>query len=148
MSACRAGGARPACYLLADLAALPRAAVVVEDRYSAVFRLDRVRPGVVADGLAEAQVRFPSVPILFCETRPLAEEWTYRFLGAALDELSMHHQADLLAGDLRPAGELPVAEPTSSDVRAWAIDAGLSVPARGRLRPEVWEAYRSSLRPD
>jgi len=24
------------------------------------------------------------VPIVFCETRPLAEEWTYRFLGAAL----------------------------------------------------------------
>jgi hypothetical protein len=24
------------------------------------------------------------VPIHFAETRPLAEEWTYRFLGAAL----------------------------------------------------------------
>ncbi len=57
-------------YLLADLAALPRAAVVVEDRYSSVFRLDHVRPAVVADGLTEAQVRFPSVPIVFCETRP------------------------------------------------------------------------------
>jgi hypothetical protein len=28
-------------YALAELAALPRAAVVVEDRYSAVFKLDR-----------------------------------------------------------------------------------------------------------
>ena len=74
-------------YLLADLASLPRAALVVEDRYSAVFKLDRVRPAVVAEGLAEAQVRFPSVPIVFAETRPLAQEWTYRFLGAALD----HH---------------------------------------------------------
>ena len=46
-------------YLLADLAALPRAAVVVEDRWSSVFKLDRVRPTVVAEGLAEAQVRFP-----------------------------------------------------------------------------------------
>src|SRR5690606_35593719 len=45
-------------YLLADRAALPRAAVVVEDLWSAVFKLDRVRPAVVADGLAEAQVRF------------------------------------------------------------------------------------------
>ena len=34
--------------------------------------------------LAEAQVRFPTVPIVFCENRSLAQEWTYRFLGAAL----------------------------------------------------------------
>lgn len=41
-------------------------------------------PAVVANGLAEMQVHFPTVPIMFCETRQLAEEWTYRFLGAAL----------------------------------------------------------------
>ena len=49
-------------YLLADLAAVPRAALVVEDRWSSVFKLERVRPAVVADGLAEAQVRFPDRP--------------------------------------------------------------------------------------
>ncbi|MGV0800579.1 ERCC4 domain-containing protein, partial [Mycolicibacterium elephantis] len=70
-------------YQVADLAALPRAAVVVEDRYSQVFKLDWVRPAVVTDGLAELQVRWPNVPIVFCETRQLAEEWTYRFLAAA-----------------------------------------------------------------
>ena len=70
-------------YALAEMAALPRAAVVVEDRYSAIFKLDRVRPALVADGLAEVQVRWPNVPIVFCETRQLAEEWTYRFLAAA-----------------------------------------------------------------
>lgn len=32
----------------------------------------KVTPGVLAEGLAEAQVRFPSVPIVFCETRRLA----------------------------------------------------------------------------
>src|SRR5690606_27267817 len=78
-------------YLLADLAALPRAALVVEDRWSAVFKLDRVRPAVVAEGLAEAQVRFPTVPIVFCETRQLAQEWAYRFLGAAV---ALHHEGD------------------------------------------------------
>lgn len=66
-----------------ELASLPRAAVVVEDRYSAVFKLERVRPAVVVDGLAEVQVRWPNVPLVFCETRALAEEWTFRFLGAA-----------------------------------------------------------------
>jgi len=32
------------CCAVAELAALPRAAVVVKDRYSAVFKLTRVRP--------------------------------------------------------------------------------------------------------
>ncbi len=94
-------------YLLADLAALPRAALVVEDRYSSVFRIERVRPAIVADGLAEAQVRFSGVPIIFCETRSLAEEWTYRFLGAALAELASEEVADLRAADL-PHPKWPV----------------------------------------
>ncbi|MBV9094599.1 MAG: ERCC4 domain-containing protein [Streptosporangiaceae bacterium] len=51
-------------YALAELASLPRAAVVVEDRYSAIFKLDRIRPALVADGLAEVQVRWPNVPIV------------------------------------------------------------------------------------
>ena len=70
-------------FALGELAALPRAAVVVEDRYSQIFAQDRVRPALVADGLAELQVRWPAVPIVFCETRKLAEEWTYRYLAAA-----------------------------------------------------------------
>jgi hypothetical protein len=82
-------------YLLAGLAALPHAAVVVEDRYSSVFKLERVRPAVVAQGIGEAQARFPAVPIVFAETRPLAQEWTYRFLGAALVE----HRDDRLVRD-------------------------------------------------
>jgi hypothetical protein len=74
-------------YALAELAALPRAAVVVEDRYSALFKLAHVAPGRVAEALAEAQVRFPMVPVFFAENRALAQEWTYRFLGAALAEI-------------------------------------------------------------
>jgi hypothetical protein len=83
---------------MAALAAVPRAAVVVEDRYSAIFKLTRVRPRVVADGIAELQVRYPSVPIVFCETRQLAQEWTYRFLGAALE----HHRLEV-GGAMRAA---------------------------------------------
>ena len=70
-------------YALGELAALPRAAVVVEDRYSQIYKQDRFRPALIADGLAECQVRWPNVPIQFCETRSLAEEWCYRFLAAA-----------------------------------------------------------------
>jgi ERCC4-type nuclease len=71
-------------YALADMASLPRAAVVVEDRYSNLFKLEHTKPGFVTELLAALIVRYPTVPIHFSETRPLAEEWTYRYLGAAL----------------------------------------------------------------
>ncbi len=71
-------------YALADMATVPRAAVVVEDRYSNLFKLEHAKPGFVLEMLAALTVRYPTVPIHFAETRPLAEDWTYRFLGAAL----------------------------------------------------------------
>jgi hypothetical protein len=74
-------------YLLAELAAVPRAAVVVEDRYAGVFKLEHIQPGFVADLLGALAVRYPSVPVVFCDTRPLAQEWAYRFLGAAVAQL-------------------------------------------------------------
>jgi hypothetical protein len=80
-------------YALAELAALPLAAVVVEDRYSPVFDLKHVRLSVVAEALAECQARFPSVPVIFAETRALAQEWTYRFLAAALTEVAQESGA-------------------------------------------------------
>jgi hypothetical protein len=71
-------------YAMAELATVGRAAVVVEDRYSQLFKLEHVNAGWVADLLATTEVRYPSVPVVFCETRPLAEEWTFRYLGAAM----------------------------------------------------------------
>ena len=129
-------------YLLAELAAVPNAAVVVEDRYSAVFKLDHVRPAVVADGLGEAAARFPSVPIVFAETRPLAQEWTYRFLGAAI----AHHHEDVDAAprvaDLDVGrGRCHRRHRPPREVRAWARGTGLAVTDRGRLPPDVWAAY-------
>lgn len=57
--------------------------IVVEDRWSRIVKNEHVRPAVLADALAELQARPPSVPLVYCETRSLAEEWTYRFLAAA-----------------------------------------------------------------
>ncbi len=71
-------------YALAEMATLSHAAVVVEDTYSAIFKLAFTPPGFIADLLGALQVRYPAVPVIFCGTRPLAEEWTYRYLGAAL----------------------------------------------------------------
>ena len=89
-------------FVLGELAALPRAAVVVEDRYSAVFKTSFVRPALIADGLAELQARWPAIPIVFAETRRLAEEWTYRWLAAALtayeDELGSDERLATLRG--------------------------------------------------
>ncbi len=129
-------------YLLGELAALSRAAVVVEDRYSAVFKLDRVRPAVVADGLAEAQVRWPNVPIVFCDTRALAEEWTFRFLGAAAVVLDEEPGAEAFEATLSEPPPLPAPQPTVSEVRRWAVDAGYPVSDRGRIRAEIHAAYR------
>ncbi len=83
-------------YRVAELAECRHAAVVVEDRYSAIFTLDHVRPVVVAEMLAELQVRHSAVPIVFAENRALAQEWTYRFLGAAL---LASQQADSVSDD-------------------------------------------------
>ena len=48
----------------------PGRRVVVEERYLHIFKLDRIRPAVVADGLAEMQVRWPpGGSIVSCETR-------------------------------------------------------------------------------
>jgi hypothetical protein len=129
-------------FAMAELASLPRAAVVVEDRYSKLFDLPHVRPSVVADAIAEAAVRFPAVPVFFAETRTLGEEWTYRYLAAALAELGLEKAG--AAVDLPAAGPLPPADPSVAEVRAWARLAGFEVADRGRLRPEIWDAYRQT----
>ncbi len=74
-------------YVLADLATLPAAAVVVEERYGALLNNDHVQPGWLLELVARLQVRYPAVAIVFADSRKLAEEWTYRFLAAAL----VHH---------------------------------------------------------
>jgi len=128
-------------FVMSELGALPRAAVVVEERYSRLFSLDHVRGSVVADALAEAQVRWPSVPIAFCETRPLAEDWTYRFLAAARVELSLGEGTDRRLAGLASAGPLEPPPPTVSAVRAWALKRGLGISDRGRLPADVVRAY-------
>ena len=77
-------------YAMAELATLHRAAVVVEDRYSALFKLPRVsRPGSLPNCWPGSRCDTRACRS-FCDTRPLAEEWTYRFLAAAL----AYHLAD------------------------------------------------------
>lgn len=70
-------------FAMAELASLPLAAVVVEGTYSSLLRHQYTRTGFIPDLVARLQVRYPSVPIIFAESRKFGEEWTFRFLRAA-----------------------------------------------------------------
>ena len=103
---------------------------------------------MVADGLAELQIRWPSVPIVFGEARQLAEEWTYRYLATAhawaSTELALAERSsgDSVTPETATAPRAP--EPTTSEVRAWARGKEITVPDRGRLRPDIWQAWRDA----
>src|SRR6266545_2234770 len=50
------------------------------------FKLEHVPSAFIADGLARLQVRYPEIPVVFADSWKVAEEWTYRFLAAALSD--------------------------------------------------------------
>ena len=142
-------------FQMAELAIVPHAAVVVEDRFSQLFKQQWMRPSQVADGLAELQVRYPTVPIVFCETRKLAEEWTYRFLAAAQANAGTPDGADgapsgittgtpssPVIGGVRPPSDAP----KPAVVRAWARENGVEVSAKGRVAASVVAAYEAARR--
>lgn len=66
------------------LAELPLSAVVIEARYSALYKLEHVDGNWLADQLARLEVRYPEVHLVFADSRRYAEDWTYRFLTTAL----------------------------------------------------------------
>lgn len=39
-------------------------------------------------------------------------------------------------------------QPSTAEVRAWARTVGLPVPDRGRLRPEIWQAWHDTNGPN
>lgn len=71
-------------FQLQRLSELSLAAVVVEGRYSGLYRLEHVNGSWLADQLARLEVRYPEVRVVFADSRRFAEEWTYRFLSSAL----------------------------------------------------------------
>ncbi|WP_279097274.1 ERCC4 domain-containing protein [Gordonia bronchialis] len=135
-------------YQLAELSTAPRAAVVVDSGYSRLFKLEHTPASSVADAVAEAQARFPSVPIVFCETRALAQEWLYRWFGACLHEAALSGTSDhAFAQDNEtvPAPAKPPT-PTSGQIREWARANGFQVSDRGRIPREVQSAFADAQR--
>jgi hypothetical protein len=59
---------------VADVAALPRVAVVVEGRYSQLFKLNQVRPPWSPTGSPSCTSAGPAVAVVCCEALQLAEE--------------------------------------------------------------------------
>lgn len=130
-------------YLMADLAGTaPRAAVVVDSGYSRLFKLEHVNGAAVADAVAEAQARFPAVPIIFCETRPLAQEWLYRWFGACLHEQALRRSDHALTETEAPASTVEAV--SDAVIREWARANDLTVSDRGRLPKRIREAYTAA----
>jgi hypothetical protein len=71
-------------FQLQRLAELPLAAIVIEARYSALFKLEHVNGNWLADQLTRLQIRYPAIPIVFADRRRRAEDWTHRFLTTTL----------------------------------------------------------------
>lgn len=133
-------------YAMADLARLPRAAVVVEDRYDQLYNIEHLRESRMSQRLAHLQVRHPNVPIVFPGTRGLAEEWTFRFLAAArqwvLDERAAGQR--VAPARVRNARELPpsIHSPDEHAVRLWARSVGLPLEEHEPIRPGLWAAWQ------
>jgi hypothetical protein len=89
---------------------------------------------------------------VFCETRQLADEDTYRFLVAA------HAWADTEASAIERIGTdnvassdvvdtPPAPKPSTVEVRAWTQSRNIAVPDRGRLKSGKPGEPPSALRP-
>lgn len=114
-----------------------------------------MRPAVVAEAIAECHARFPQVPIIFAETRPLAQEWTYRFLAAAREEVGMVAPTEVALSEAAPiatpvsaaragrrgGANRPAASTRAAEIRTWAREHGYAVSDRGRIAADVRRAY-------
>ena len=81
------------------------------------------------------------MPVVFCDTRKLAQEWTYRFLAAASVAASDERPAERFVADLAHLPPLAPAPPSPAEVRAWATSRGYDVSGRGRVPARLVAAY-------
>src|SRR6266702_9005629 len=67
-------GGRGAAFQMQCLSEAASAALVVEGRYPALFKIEHVSGAWLADMLARLQVRYPEVPVVFADSRKFGEE--------------------------------------------------------------------------
>jgi hypothetical protein len=126
-------------FALADVAALPRAALVVGDRYSQIFTLQHGRPAVVLDGLAERRCAGRMCPS--CSARPgrwprsgPTGTWPPPTPGAVTEPAARARIGHGVRHELRDASDAP--EPATAEVRAWARANDIPVADRGASDPK------------
>ncbi len=120
-------------YAIGQLATLAHAAVVVEARYSAILQSTFMRPALIFDAIADYALRWPEVPVVFCENRKLAEEWTYRYLAGAY-HLALESPTTLETASVQP-------KPTPAAIRQWASAHDIDIPTKGRIPLAIRERY-------
>jgi hypothetical protein len=87
------------------------------------------------------------VLLVHCQTRAMAEEWTWRYLAAAYTWAVTEPAALARIGHGHELHDAPNArEPSPTEIRAWARANGIPVADRGRLRPEIWETWHAANR--
>jgi hypothetical protein len=106
-------------YALAELAALPAAAVVVEQRDRALLDHQHAQPGRLLELVARLQVRYPTVPIVFADSRRLAEAFAYRYLAAVSSTTPARARRPQAGRPKLPAGLASAAPPALLTPYRW-----------------------------
>lgn len=117
---------------LAELATMPRAAVVIEGRLSQLLKGDlKARPGWLLNLVAALQAAYPNVPLLFAESGPLAAGLAYRWLSAASRlaraEAAGRRPDDVLREALGANADAPPPAEAPADAPLFAASAPVSV---------------------
>jgi len=116
---------------LVELAALPRAALVVEGRLSDLMKVNHVDTGWLLSLIVSLQVAHPGVGWAFAENRTLAQDFAFRWLAAARQSVT-----NRTAGDAGRAGDEAGARQATG--AADTVATGLPVQGEARrLRPGV-----------
>jgi hypothetical protein len=85
-------------------------------------------------------------------SRQLAEECTYRFFAAAhawaiTEDAALQRIAPTTINITELVQAAAAPQPSSAEVRAWVRTVGLPVPDRGRLHPDIWQAWHDANDP-
>ncbi|MGH3527345.1 MAG: Lsr2 family DNA-binding protein [Pseudonocardiaceae bacterium] len=122
-----------------------------ENRSQLVFTTARGRDAVFWQSprtrkQARPDVRTPTARAAGIAELQIVVDSHHRYLAAAqtwaATEPAALERIGIATGELDNAPTAP--EPATAEVRAWARADGVPVPARGKLRPEVWDSWRAA----
>jgi len=128
---------------MAELAAMPRAAVIIEGRLGKLLAADqtRVKPGWILNLTAALQAAYPNVPLLFAESAPLAADLAYRWLSACMKLRQGARRGRSIGESLADVlGDVPVA-PGSPEQPVGVEPSQLATPLFAPLLDPLGQPY-------